>query len=268
MNPKGQSRIRTYFTVLAIFGIFAIVGYFLGPHIAVAQSGSYSAAEESIYPVRLDLKLIDMKTKIVGSAIIKDIPENTANISSKYTVVESTFTARAQAFGGDIYLPSYREDVVAQAVVTVPLEGSNAIVPGVSTIEIIGDLPRVKGKFLLKEYEQATIRIRVSYKILPRAMPSRLVFATKLNTVLSYPAAYENGLNDPGLNPNTGERLINIPLINATYIPQQVTRVDWKTEPVVLIKNTEKISSLKNIFKDNNQASVPASIKSFLQLFK
>lgn len=210
--------------------------------------GTYSDAGETIYPVRLDLKLVDIKTKIIGSSVIGE----SSTTSGKYTMVETVFTARARALGGDLYLPAYREDVVSQAVITLPKEGSNAVVPGISTIKILRNLPKAKGKYLLHEYEEATIRIKVVYKVLPKAMPSRLVFATKLNTILWYPAVYENDQNDPGFDPSTGERMVQIPLINAMYTPQQVTRIDWQSEPVVLFKDSKALSFLKNTIKETS----------------
>lgn len=255
--------IQKTFLTLTILGTILCSGLFVGYQYIEAQTGSYSEADESVYPVRLDLNLLDVKTRIIGSSIIPNIQEissssvdsisknNSVNIlrNQPYTMVETIYTARARAFGGDIYLPAYREDVVSEAIITVPEEGSNAVVPSLNTVEILRALPQAKGKYLLHEYEEATLRIKVVYKVLPKAMPPRLVFATRLNTVLWYPAAYENGQNDPGLDPETGNRLIQIPLINATYIPQQVTRVNWQTEPIILLRDNKNLrANVSDIF--------------------
>lgn len=267
LSPSLEISRTILFTGLFLslsFGL-ALVSQIESAH---AQTGSYSEADtynegdESIYPVRLDLNLLDVKTRIIGSSIIpeiQDISSTTQSFTSSmskstsknqpYTMVETIYTARARAFGGDVYLPAYREDIVSEAIITVPEEGSNAVVPSLNTVEILRALPQAKGKYLLHEYEEATLRIKVVYKVLPKAMPPRLVFATRLNTVLWYPAAYENGQNDPGLDPETGNRLIQIPLINATYIPQQVTRVGWQTEPVVLLRDNKNLrANVSGIF--------------------
>lgn len=260
---KAKENIK--YIVFSLVVSFSILGAILGLNTNIgniwAESAGYSDAEESVYPVRLDLNLVDVKTKIIGNTIVQD---------NQSTIVETVYTARARALGGDLYLPAYREDVVTEAVITIPENGSNAVVPGLTTIEILRELPKSKGKYLLHEYEEVTLRIKVVFKVLPKAMPPRLVFSTRLNTVLWYPAAYENGQNDPGLDQKSGSRLIQIPLINATYIPQQVTRAEWQTEPIVLIKNNKTLNLLKETIKENGLSGVTqkASVSNIFNLLR
>lgn len=221
---------------------------------------SYNTNQNSsVFPVRLELKQKQSSTKVIGSTVIEDKP----NIP--YTIVETTFVATARAFGGDLYLPTYLEDIVSSSVFNEPREGSNAVVAGMSSVEILDNLPKIGDKFLLKEYQSVDLRIKISYKILPKAMPGRIVFSPRLDTVLWYPTVYQNGQYDPGVDPQTGQRLIQIPLVQATYIPQQVTRVDWKGEPVILLKANGFLSALKENLQSQKSAANVRNI--FLQIF-
>lgn len=193
----------------------------------------------AIYPVRLELKVLNTDTKINGSTIIED------RADVPYTNIETVYTVRARAFGGDVYLPTYREDIVFSTYVTTPQEGTNALVPGVPSVELLKKLPQVENKFLLKEYEEVDLKIRISFKVIPSAMPARLVFAPRLDTVLWYPTVYANGQNDPGISSDTGERLINIPLVQATYVPQQVTQIGARAESIILIKGNKALTAAK-----------------------
>jgi hypothetical protein len=93
--------------------------------------------------------------------------------------------------------------------------------------------------------------------VLPTAMPSKLSFAPVLNSLVWYPASYPDGAFDPGIDPMTGERLIQFPLAQPITVLQQVTRLDWKGTTVVLWGGQE-ISAIGNKI-GVNKLNLPAS---------
>jgi len=213
---------------------------FLGLSISGIQE-VYAQSNQSVYldkivPVQLDLKLLKEETKVIGSPVV-------SASNSGYTSVETTFTAEARAFGGDIYLPAYIEDIVSRPLFESPKQGSNAVVPGTPSLTILKELPKVNDKYLLKEYDTATIQVKISFKVLPTAMPARLSFAPVLSSLVWYPVSYEGGVFDPGIDPLTGERISETPFVQPVSILQQVTRVDWRGSTVVLWGG-EQISEL------------------------
>lgn len=261
---KRDTKVQNMKVSMCIVACMSLMAF--APISLFAEPASGNALEfgdvtmSALYPVRLDVKILENKTKVLGNTVVG--PGENGDLAPKYTVVESTFLVRARAFGGDIYLPTYREDIVFSAQVTEPSIGTNTLVPMQPSIEIQKKLPQIKNKYLLKEYEEVDMRIKISFKVLPSAMPSRLVFAPRIDTILWYPALYENGQHDPGQNPETGERLLNIPLVNATYIPQQVTRVDASATPVILLKGSSAYSALKENIKTKSFANVIGILRS------
>ncbi len=250
-------RISILSFVVALFCTLAVMiaTMFAGQVNAAELSGSLSSGGDNLHQVRLELKLLDQKTKLIGDAIISE------DSIKPYTIVETVFKTRARAFGGDVYLPTYREDIVFEPVIMFPEEGSNAVIPGTPSIHLGRTLPMKEGKYILHEYEEVDITITIPMKVLSKTIPPRLIFKTKLNTVLWYPTVYQNGLHDPGISAETGERLIQIPLINANSVPMQVTRLDWQTEPVVLLRGGKTYSAIKKDIKQNNSANVFTILK-------
>lgn len=251
LSKKVQSAILPRFTKsLSILTIFIFLIFSLAiPHATYAQINQ-SVNLDRVVPVQLDLKLIQEATKVIGSPVVSEDNE-------KYTIVETVFTAEARAFGGDIYLPTYIEDIIFSPHIDVPKKGSNAVVPGTPSIKILKNLPKVKDKYLLKEYDSARIEIKIAFKVLPTAMPSKLSFAPVLNSLVWYPASYPDGAFDPGIDPMTGERLIQFPLAQPITVLQQVTRLDWKGTTVVLWGGQE-ISAIGNKI-GVNKLNLPAS---------
>lgn len=231
--------ISTYKIAIFFFiGIVSVLGVCAPITKSFAQSVSQVSPQEldmysgdTSHPVKLELRLIDKKTKLIGDGIV------TPKSADRMSVIETTYTIRARAFGGDVYLPAYQEQIIFEPVFVTPQDGSNAVVLGTPSIHLKKNLNKKDDRYILKEYDEVDMDITVSLKVLHAFMPSRLVLKTKLNTLAWHPTVYANGSFDAGTEVSTGERLVNIPLINATYIPEQITRVDWSSEPVVLIKN-------------------------------
>lgn len=264
MSDTEKKIFRTGVFLIVILALFASP-IFSNKNLS-ATTGGYGDMYDAVYPVRLDLKLEDIDSRIVGESIISDQKEG--ELKKDYTIVETIFTARARALGGDLYLPAYREDIVTSPIITVPVDGSHAVVPGNVSIEIAKDLPKVKDKFLLKKYDEVTLRIKVEYKILPKAMPNKLVFATKLSSVLWYPAITELERAEAEINYRKKLGPVLAPATTSSYAPQQLTRVDWVTEPTVLFKSSKTTEVLKNIFSNKSSDQNVANISGVLDRFK
>jgi hypothetical protein len=211
---------------------------------------------DKTHPVKLELKLLQTNTKLVQGGVV------TESTKDKLSIVETVYSVRARAFGGDVYLPAYQEQIVFEPIFVTPVEGTHAVVPGTPSIKLSRPLIKKGDRYILKEYEEVDMYITTPVKVLHKDIPTRLVFKTKLNTLAWHPTVYANGSFDGGLDIATGERLVNIPLTNATYIPEQITRVDWVSDPAVIVKSEAYINAYKAATQ--NQASV---FSIFRQLF-
>lgn len=211
-----------------------LIGSLISPTPLFAQSQG-----STLGSIRLESKLIESSVKTIGGTLIEDKPD------IPYTIVEATYIVRVRAFGGDVYLPTYREDVVFSPYMIEPKEGSNAIVATQPSIELSRELPQIKGKFLLHQYEEVDLKIKTSFKIIPKSMPSRLVFSPRLDSLLWYPVRYVNGEAQVSNDPEITARLAEIPLAGNSYIVQEVSHLDFKTDPVVLIKSNNTYATIK-----------------------
>jgi hypothetical protein len=186
--------------VILLVPISAIAGFFLiNPHTVEAQA---------LRSTRLDATLINSQSRIIDNIL-----------------VESIFKAKVRAYGGDIYLPAYSEEIIYSPAFISSLEKSNAIIPGSATISITEDLPSEKGRYVLKEYEEANITITVTSRIIPSAMTSdRLVFRTVLKSLVWKPVVQEYN-----------EDAVGNPLLD-------VSPMDWETNPVIVWKKMPTIA--------------------------
>jgi hypothetical protein len=219
-------------------------------------------AKDTSHPVKLELRLLQHKTKLIGTSVIGESDQD------KMSIVETVYTVRARAFGGDVYLPAYQEQIIFEPVFTYPEEGTNAVVLGTPTITLSKSLAKSGDRYILKEYEEVDMYVSISLKVLHAYAPDRLVMKTKLSTISWFPTVYQNGSFDAGVDGDTGERLLNIPLVKASYIGEQITRVDWLSEPVVIIKAGAYLQAVKKQLNQSGQASVIGVFSRWLRLGK
>ncbi len=180
---------------------FAVIGISLGIKMKFAEA-------QALRSTRLDAKLIDAKSRVIDNSLI-----------------ESTYHATVRAYGGDIYLPAYTEDIVFRPSFTSNLETSNAIIPGSAILRISGELPAMNGRYILKEYEEADITIIVTMRVIPSAITSdRLVFKTELTSLIWKPVIQQYNEDEVGN-----------PLLD-------VTQLKWETNPVIVWKKIPKLT--------------------------
>lgn len=217
---------------------------------------------DTSHPVKLELRLLQHNTKLIGTSVIGNSTQD------KMSIVETVYTVRARAFGGDVYLPAYQEQIIFEPVFVYPEQGSNAVILGTPTITLAKLLQKSGERYILKEYEEVDMYITVSLKVLHAYAPDRLVLRTKLNTISWFPTVYQNGSFDSGTDSLTGERLVQIPLINATYIGEQITRVDWQSDQVVIVKAGAYLQAVKKQFSPAGPASVIGVFSKLLRIGK
>lgn len=234
---------------------------FAVPQIVCAQSQALDVhTSDTSHPVKLELKLLNQQTRVSGPQFISSQAKEGA-----MSIVESVYTIRARAFGGDVYLPAYQEQIIFEPVFTYPDIGSNAVVPGTPTITLAKQLDKKGDRYILKEYQEVDMQVAVSFKVIHSSIADRIIFKSKLNTLSWFPTVYKNGSFDGGVDEVSGGRLVHIPLINATYIPEQITRVNWESEPVIFVKSRTYIEGVRKNIKLDQQASV---LQIFSRLFR
>lgn len=145
-----------------------------------------SAEAQALRSTRLDAQLTEAKSRIVSG-----------------TMIESTFKAKIRAYGGDIYLPAYTEDVIWRPAYPSPLQMSNAVIPGTATVRIDPEdakkLSTENGRYILREYEEIGISIVTTSKIIPDAITSpRLIFKTELSSLIWRPVVQEKNEDEVG----------------------------------------------------------------------
>jgi hypothetical protein len=182
------------------------------------------ADAQALRSTRLDAELIEAKSRLVSS-----------------TLVESTFRARVRAYGGDIYLPAYSEDIVFGPKFMTPDMQSNAVIPGTATIRVEKELGSEGGRYILKQYEDADITVTLTSKIIPDAMTSpQLTFKTELSSFIWRPVKQE-----------VNEDEVGNPFLD-------VSSFGWETNPVIVF-NPEFASSQMSYAE-------PADFQSLLDL--
>lgn len=260
-NQSSKKQIISLVFGAIVFSIFYLIApftYIEAESIEQSQALDIYNGDTS-HPVKFELQLLSQYTRLLGEGVVTDMSKDAMSI------IETVYHVRARAFGGDVYLPTYQEQIISEPVFVYPELKSNAVILGTPSIVLSRTLEKKGDKFILREYESVDMDIKVSLKILHAYIPDRLVLRNKLNALAWYPTVYQNGLFDQGIDTETGQRLVNIPLINATYIPEQITRVDWQSEPVVLVKGGAYIQAIKNELKENGSASIIQIIR---RLFK
>lgn len=188
-------------------------------------SDAKSVDAQALRSTRLDAKLIEAKSRVIDNNLI-----------------ESTFTAQLRAYGGDIYLPAYTEDIVYRPAFTSNLEQSNAIIPGSAIVRIEGELPSMNGRYVLKEYEEANITIIATSRVIPSAMTSeRLVFKTELTSLIWKPVIQQYNEDEVGN-----------PLLD-------ISSLKWETNPVIVWKKMPTVA-LGSFGKSSSMASAPNDV--------
>lgn len=161
------------------------------------------AGAQALRSTRLDAVLIEARSRVIDNSVI-----------------ESTYRATIRAYGGDILLPAYSEDVVHRPVFLSDAEKSNAIIPTSATVRIDRELPASGGRYVLKQYEEAGIVITVTSQVIPSAMISeRLIFKTQLASLIWKPLIQQYNEDEVGN-----------PLLD-------VSSLGWETNPVIVFKS-------------------------------
>lgn len=181
---------------------FAMVMLF-GSQVSGMFFAAKTAEAQALRSTRLDARLVEAKSRIVGDDL-----------------VESTFKAKVRAYGGDIYLPAYAEDIIWKPSYASPMLVSNAIIPGTATVRIDPDdarnLSSEKGRYILKEYEEVDVSIITTSKVILSAMTTpRLVFMMQLSSIIWRPVVQE-----------FNEDSVGNPLLD-------VTPLGWETNSVI-----------------------------------
>ncbi len=203
----SRKNLTRHISNVLVVLLIPISAFLTAASVAVACSPTKIASAQALRSTRLDAKFMEAKSRIISD-----------------TLVESVFKARIRAYGGDVFLPAYAEDIVWKPIFTNPLEASNAIIPGSATIRIDADdakgLASDKGRYILKEYEDVDVTITVTSRIIPSAMTSpRLVFKTQLSTLIWRPVVQEFNEDEVGN-----------PLL-------EITPLGWETNPVIVFNH-------------------------------
>ncbi len=181
---------------------FIVTCAFLTLAIIIPRIPLRQAQAEALRSTRLDAKLVDASSRVIDNSLI-----------------ESTFRAKVRAYGGDIYLPAYTEDMVFVPVFMPGEERINAIIPGSATVRVKSDLTSTNGRYVLKEYESADIDIVVTSKVIPSGMPSdHLVFRIRLASLIWKPVIQQ-----------FNEDAVGNPLLD-------ISQLNWETNPVIVWK--------------------------------